>query len=180
MTTTAKRVQKHRLNLRKNGLRPVQLWVQDTRQQGFAETCWQQSQLLKDDLQEKEILRYLDETPVRKESAGVKRGDLLAVTLRGFYGKTCPSVVIQSDIFSKHPSVTVLPILPVIRELRQSLLFRVEIEPTAGNGLKHVSQVMVDRAQSVPADKIGAVSGRLDDADLTQVNRALAVWLGFA
>ena len=152
MTTTAKRVQKHRLNLRKNGLRPVQLWVQDTRQQGFAEACWQQSQLLKDDLQEKEILRFLDESPSRKEGGGVSRGDLLSVTLRGYYSK----------------------------ELRPSLLFRVEIDPTAGNGLKHVSQVMIDRMQSVPVEKMGAVFGRLDDADLLQVNRALAVWLGFA
>ena len=180
MTTTAKRVQKHRLNLRKNGLRPVQLWVQDTRQQGFAEACWQHSQLLKDDLQEKEILRFLDESPSRKEGGGVSRGDLLSVTLRGYYSKACPSVVIQSDMFGKHPSVTVLPVLPVIRELRPSLLFRVEIDPTAGNGLKHVSQVMIDRMQSVPVEKMGAVFGRLDDADLLQVNRALAVWLGFA
>jgi hypothetical protein len=36
------RVKKHRDALRKAGLRPVQLWVPDTRRPGFAETCRRQ------------------------------------------------------------------------------------------------------------------------------------------
>ena len=39
------RVSKHRVSLRAAGLRPVQLWVPDTRQPGFAEAC--RRQLLK-------------------------------------------------------------------------------------------------------------------------------------
>lgn len=35
-TSTAERVQKHRRALRAAGLRPVQIWVPDTRQPGFA------------------------------------------------------------------------------------------------------------------------------------------------
>lgn len=37
------RVQKHRDALRRAGLRPVQLWVPDTRRAGFAEECRRQS-----------------------------------------------------------------------------------------------------------------------------------------
>jgi len=42
-TSTAERVQKHRLALRAAGLRPVQIWVPDTRRPGFAAECRRQS-----------------------------------------------------------------------------------------------------------------------------------------
>ncbi len=65
MTSIAKRVQKHRLNLRKSGLRPLQIWVPDTRMSGFAAECKRQSRLLKNDRHEKEILRFLDSAAAR-------------------------------------------------------------------------------------------------------------------
>lgn len=40
------RVQKHRDALRMAGLRPVQLWVPDTRRPNFAEECRRQSRLV--------------------------------------------------------------------------------------------------------------------------------------
>jgi hypothetical protein len=39
----AERVQKHREHLRASGLRPLQIWVPDTRKRGFAEECKRQS-----------------------------------------------------------------------------------------------------------------------------------------
>lgn len=39
------RVQKHRTGLRAAGLRPVQIWVPDTRRPGFNEECRRQSRL---------------------------------------------------------------------------------------------------------------------------------------
>ena len=39
------RVQRHRDGLRKAGLRPIQLWVPDTRRPDFAEECRRQSRL---------------------------------------------------------------------------------------------------------------------------------------
>ncbi|NTW57374.1 MAG: antitoxin MazE family protein [Chlorobiaceae bacterium] len=60
MAGVAHRVQKHRANLRKAGLRPVQIWVPDTRREGFALECKLQSELLKNDAQEKDILNYLE------------------------------------------------------------------------------------------------------------------------
>ncbi|MFC4446058.1 antitoxin MazE family protein [Castellaniella denitrificans] len=40
------RVQKHRTALRMAGLRPVQIWVPDTRRPGFEEECRRQSRLV--------------------------------------------------------------------------------------------------------------------------------------
>ena len=44
--STKERVQKHRLALRKAGLRPVQIWVQDTRKPDFSEKCRRQCLLV--------------------------------------------------------------------------------------------------------------------------------------
>lgn len=62
MTTSsvAKRVKKHRDSLRASGLRPIQIWVPDTRKRGFAAECRRQSLLLKNDQHEKETLEWLD------------------------------------------------------------------------------------------------------------------------
>jgi hypothetical protein len=58
--TSAERVQKHRAGLRSAGLRPVQIWVPDTRSSGFAAECRRQSLALQDDPQEADILNWLE------------------------------------------------------------------------------------------------------------------------
>lgn len=57
--TASERVQKYRAAQRKAGLRPVQIWVPDTRREGFAEECRRQSLLLHDDPHEREINDWL-------------------------------------------------------------------------------------------------------------------------
>lgn len=49
---TTQRVQKHREGLRAAGMRPVQIWVPDTRREDFALECKRQSLLLKNDAHE--------------------------------------------------------------------------------------------------------------------------------
>ena len=107
----------------------------------------------------------------------MKRGDIVTVSLSGDYGKPRPALVIQSDLFKDHPSVTVLP---VTSELRETPLFRIEIEPNKENGLQKTSQVMVDKTHTVKKEKIGEKFGKLSDDQMLAVNRALAVFLGFA
>ncbi len=107
----------------------------------------------------------------------MKRGDLVTVALQGDLGKPRPALVIQSDLFDAHPSVT---ILPVTSDLRAAPLFRIAVNPTPDNGLSQASQVMVDKPQSVARNKIGSLLGHLDDAAMLAVNRALAVFLGLA
>ena len=84
--------------------------------------------------------------------------------------------MIQSDLFDEHPSLT---ILPVTGELRDTPLFRITVAPSPGNGLRKPSQVMVDKAQTVPREKASERIGRLDDDAMLAVTRALAVFLGF-
>jgi hypothetical protein len=61
------RVQKNRAQLRAAGLRPIQIWVPDTRQSSFAEECRRQSLLLKNDPLESEIKDWLDEVRDTKD-----------------------------------------------------------------------------------------------------------------
>ena len=58
-THVNERVQKHRDALRAAGLRPVQLWVPDTRRPGFAAECRRQSRLLHGDPEERATLDWL-------------------------------------------------------------------------------------------------------------------------
>jgi len=58
-TSISERVQKHRAGLRAAGMRPVQIWVPDTRRSGFAEECRRQSMLLRDNPHEAETLAWL-------------------------------------------------------------------------------------------------------------------------
>lgn len=101
----------------------------------------------------------------------------MTVALPGAYGKPRPAVVIQSGLFDEHPSVT---ILPVTSELRDTPLFQITVNSTTDNGLLKSSQVMIDKTQTIPRNKIGKTLGRLDDATMLSVNRALALFLGFA
>lgn len=105
----------------------------------------------------------------------MKRGDLVTIALQGDYGKPRPALIIQSDLFNEHPSVT---ILPVTSELRGAPLFRVRIEPEPVNGLQKTSEIMVDKAQSVPRERVGEVIGQLKEEQMLAVNRSLAVFLG--
>ena len=107
----------------------------------------------------------------------MRRGDLVMVALQDNPGKPRPALLIQSDLFDAHPSVA---ILPVTGELRNAPLFRIPVNPTEQNGLTKPSEVMVDKPQSVARNKVGSVFGRLDDETMLAVNRALAVFLGFA
>ena len=106
---------------------------------------------------------------------GLRRGDIVTIALPGAYGKPRPALVIQSDYFHEHPSVT---ILPITSELRPTPLFRVAMLPDAANGLRMESQVMVDKAHTVPREKAREVMGHADDATMLAVSRSLSVFLG--
>ncbi len=105
----------------------------------------------------------------------MRRGDLVTIALQGDYGKPRPALIIQSDLFSEHPSVT---LLPVTGELRDAPLFRIRVEPSETNGLQKPSEVMVDKAHSISRDKVGSVLGHLAEEEMLAVSRSLAVFLG--
>lgn len=107
----------------------------------------------------------------------MKRGDLVSIALQGDFGKPRPALVVQSDKFDAHNTVTVLL---VSSELVNAPLFRITVEPDAGNGLQRRSQVLVDKAMTIKRDKLGAVFGSASDDVMLAVNRSMAVFLGIA
>jgi hypothetical protein len=68
--TVTERVRKHRAELKKRGLRPIQIWVPDTSNPKFAAECRRQSRLIAKDPHEKEIMDWLE-----KAAAGVDWGE---------------------------------------------------------------------------------------------------------
>lgn len=63
MSNTATRVQQHRERLRRAGLRPIQLWVPDTRGAGFAAECIRQSKIVElSDKNDDEIARIMEDS----------------------------------------------------------------------------------------------------------------------
>jgi mRNA interferase MazF len=108
---------------------------------------------------------------------GVTRGEIVTIVLPGAYGKPRPALVIQSDLFNALGSVTVLP---VTSELRNAPLMRIALDPSNANGLRKKSQIMIDKTQTVPREKVGSTIGRVDPETLVSVERALATFLGIA
>ena len=108
----------------------------------------------------------------------MKRGDLVVVAVPGDYGKPRPALVVQADVFNEsHPSVT---LVPVTSTLVDAPLFRLTVEPSPGNGLRALSQIMIDKVTTVRRARIGATIGHLEDDLLLRVSRALALWAGIA
>lgn len=59
-TAARDRVRKHRESLRAQGLRPIQIWIPDTRRPGFAEEARRQCLAVRNDPQEKETLDWIE------------------------------------------------------------------------------------------------------------------------
>ena len=108
----------------------------------------------------------------------MKRGDLVVVAMPGDYGKPRPALVVQSDLFNDtHASITVAPVTSTIVD---TPLFRVTVEPSRRNGLRLVSQIMVDKVTTVRRQRLGQTIGRLEEDVMLRVSRALALWFGIA
>ena len=59
-SSVVRRVKNYRDKLHAAGLRPLQIWVPDTRRPGFAEECRRQSLSLRNDPAEQEIAGWLE------------------------------------------------------------------------------------------------------------------------
>ena len=108
----------------------------------------------------------------------MRRGDLVVVAIQGDYGKPRPALVVQSDLFNEaHASITVAPVTSTIVD---TPLFRLTVEPSRRNGLRVVSQIMVDKITTVRRQRLGQTIGRLEEDTMLRVSRALALWFGIA
>jgi mRNA interferase MazF len=107
----------------------------------------------------------------------IHRGDFVTIAMQGDFGKPRPALVIQSDSFNQHDTVTVLL---VTSALVDAPLLRISVAPAQTNGLQKPSQVMIDKAMTVKRDKLGAPFGTVNDATMLEISRCLAVFLGIA
>jgi mRNA interferase MazF len=83
----------------------------------------------------------------------LERGSVIVCVSNGDYGKPRPAVVVQSNLFNAtHASITVCPITTHIIE---APLFRLLISPSQENGLKQISQVMIDKITSIHVAEFG-------------------------
>lgn len=101
----------------------------------------------------------------------------MTVAAQGDYGKPRPALVVQSDLFAETGSVTLVLISSTLAEIP---LLRLPLAPSAENNLTKPSQIMIDKLVTVPRSRVGPVFGRVDDAVMVEVNRALLVFLGMA
>jgi mRNA interferase MazF len=68
---------------------------------------------------------------------------MVMVAIQGDYGKPRPALVIQSNLFNEtHVSVTVAPVTSTIVD---APLFRLTVDPSSSNGMRSISQIMVDK-----------------------------------
>jgi mRNA interferase MazF len=108
----------------------------------------------------------------------MKRGEIwTAAGGEGYAGKPRPVVIIQDDRFDATESVT---ICAFTTDATDAPLFRVPIEPSARNGLRAASRLMVDKITTVRRNKLRARMGQLDPRDILRLNRAVVVFLGMA
>lgn len=109
----------------------------------------------------------------------MRRGDIVTVAAPGDFGKPRPAVIIQSDVINEADPGGVIVAL-ITSTLRDAPLLRLQLEPTEQNGLKQLSQIMVDKLLTLRTDKVGQIIGRLSDQDLVALNRQLAFVIGIA
>jgi len=107
----------------------------------------------------------------------MKRGDLVLVSASGDYGRSRPALVVQTDYFSEHPSVTVCLVTSFALD---APLYRYEVKPAADNGLTVTSFVQIDKLMTIPRQKVGSTVGRLAEKQMSEITRLLALWIGIA
>lgn len=108
----------------------------------------------------------------------MKRGEIYTAPARGAYtGKPRPVVIVQDDRFDATASVTVCPLTT---DPTDAPLLRIPVQSTPATGIQQPSQLMVDKVTTVPRGNLRESVGRLPEADLIQLNRALLVFLGLA
>ena len=107
----------------------------------------------------------------------MRRGDFVTIAMQGDLGKPRPALVVQSDAFDAHATVTVVLVSSL---LVGTPLFRVTVQPDEKNGLCTSSQVMVDKTMTIKRDKLGEAFGTASDELMLEVSRSLAVFLGIA
>jgi mRNA interferase MazF len=108
----------------------------------------------------------------------VKRGDIWTQAGgAGYARKPRPVLIVQSELLGGIESVIVC--LFTSHE-NGVLTSRIAFAPTAVNGLREASDLMVDKIMAVPREKLGRKIGVASAEELARIEDALLFVLGFA
>jgi len=103
----------------------------------------------------------------------LRRGDIVPVAPAGEFGKPRPAVVLQADLPAEY-----ITYLPVTSDLKRVPNVRIPIEPTAANGLRSSSEIMVDMIQTSSMGRFRQIIGSVDSEILKQAEASLSLHLG--
>ena len=106
----------------------------------------------------------------------IQRCEVITVASPGAYsGKPRPTVVVQANRWlGAHPSITLCPLTSTLID---APLVRIIVEPSAMNGLRKRSQLMVDKLFTVPISDIGSSIGCLETTVMAELELGLKDWL---
>ncbi len=108
----------------------------------------------------------------------MKRGEIWIVAGGGDYlNKPRPCVIVQNTQFGSSGSVTICGLTTMLTE---DSGLRILVEPSAQNGLRELSEIMVDKVTTVYRSRIDAKIGELDESGLRALSRALQLHLGLS
>ena len=111
----------------------------------------------------------------------MRRGDVVTVADRSgeFTGKPRPAVLVQNDLVDVLDTVAMCPITSVDPgpDVRR---FRFELMPSDHLPLRVRSWIEVDKIFAARRRKLGRIIGRVSDAELARITRALAILLAIA
>ena len=108
----------------------------------------------------------------------MKRGEVWTAAGGADYaGKPRPVVIVQDDRFDATTSIS---ICAFTSDPTDAPLLRLAVEPSATNGLRATSRLMVDKITTVPKSKLRSRIGKLSDTDMVRLSRAMMVFLGLA
>ena len=105
----------------------------------------------------------------------MNRGDLYIAAPPGDYGKPRPVLIVQNDAIGELEARIICPLTTFEEPV---VILRPRIEPTASNGLKRPSFIMVEKIITVPKWRFRERIGELDPANLAIVDIRLALVLG--
>lgn len=107
----------------------------------------------------------------------MKRGELWIATGGVYASKPRPALIVQDDVFEGADSVTMIPLTTTLQD---AALLRIRIAPGALSGLEQESEAMLDKLTTIPRRNVRTRIGRLSSAQLVEIERSLAVFLGLA
>src|SRR3546814_3129743 len=111
---------------------------------------------------------------IRRPPRSTRTDTLFPYTTLCRSGKPRPALIVQSNLLAELESLVICPITSAVRDAA----FRITVEPDNANGLRVLSQVMVDKLSTLPRSKISKPFGRLDDERMKAVDRALLLVVG--